>query len=207
MIKIEVEHRGNLTKSKFEELRNIFEKEAEFFGKKDRFSIIYSQAKNDQAKDLHISPIDLKLRITNREPELVLKYGKWSGNDARKEFSFPVEIEKVEEMVEFLKILGHYHGVLQATTTHFYNYRGVDFSLVDVPDWGYYFEAEIVTNKNEVNRANKKINNACDQLSLEILDHEGFCKLLMSLNKRPGYRFNFKKDDFLELKKRFKKYF
>lgn len=32
--------------------------------------------------------IDLKIRIINKEGELVLKHGKWRGSDARREFLF-----------------------------------------------------------------------------------------------------------------------
>ncbi len=206
MIKIEVEHRGILTKERFNELSSFFTQNADFLGEKERFSIIYSQATNDD-KDLYESPIDLKLRTTNKEAELVLKHGKWSGNDARREFSFPVEMKKFEEMVDFLKILGHYHGVLQATTTRFYNYQGVEFSLVDVPQWGYYFEAEIVVEEKDTREAEEKIRKICNTLRLNVLDHDGFCDLLKSLNRRPGFRFNFKKESFLDVKKRFERYF
>jgi adenylate cyclase class IV len=207
MPEIEVEHRGVLDEDKFQELKTFFEKEGESLGLNERFSVIYSQRENDQIKEVYEHPVDLKVRITNGEGELVLKYGKWSGNDARKEFLFPLEKEKFDEMIEFLKILGHYHGVLQATKTYLYRYKGIDFSLVDVPDWGYYFEAEVVTNPEDVQKANEKIEEECRKLGIEALNHEGFCKLLESLNNRPGYRFNLKKQKFSEIKKRFGKYF
>ncbi len=206
MTKIEVEHRGIITKEKFDQLKDFFNREGEFLDKKERFSIIYSQGEDAESNSLYHSVIDLKLRISNKEAELVLKHGEWSGNDARREFSFPVEKEKFEEMVEFLKILGHYHGVLQATTTYFFNYKEIDFSLVLVPDWGHYFEAEIVVD-DDVEEANRKIESVCRELDLNILDHEGFCDLLRSLNEREGFRFNFKKEDFSVIRKRFEKYF
>ncbi len=207
MTKVEVEHRGRLSKEKFHQLKTFFDKEADFLTLNERFSVIYSQQKDDKNKEVYEHLIDLKVRITNGQGELVLKYGKWSGNDARKEFLFPIEREKFEEMIEFLKILGHYHGVLQATKTHLYRYKKVEFSLVDVPDWGYYFEAEIVTSPEDIETANEKIRKECKELDLEVLDHEGFCKLLASLNNRPGHRFNFKEQDFKEIKNRFEKYF
>ncbi len=207
MTKVEVEHRGELSKEKFEELKSFFDKKGEFLGLNERFSVIYSQQEDDQSKEVYEHPVDLKVRVTNKKGELVLKYGKWSGSDARKEFLFPIEKDKFDEMIEFLKILGHYHGVLQATKTHLYHYKSVDFALVDVPDWGYYFEAEIVTEPTNTKKANEKIRKECSDLGIEALDHDGFCKLLGSLNDRPGFRFNFKKQDFLDIKERFKKYF
>ncbi len=207
MTKVEVEHRGNLNKEKFHELKTFFDKKADFLGLNERFSVIYSQREDNKNTELYEHPTDLRVRVTNGQGELVLKYGKWSGSDARKEFLFPIEKEKFDEMIEFLKILGHYHGVLQATTTHLYYYREIEFSLVDVPGWGYYFEAEIATNPEAIETANEKIKKECKELDLEVLDHEGFCELLKSLNDRPGHRFNLKEQDFSEIKKRFEKYF
>jgi len=207
MLKIEVEHRGLLTERKFKELSLFLKEKGDFLGKKERFSIIYSQNSEDQSNKLCESPIDLKLRVTNKKAELVLKYGKWSGNDARKEFIFPIEIKKFGEMIEFLEILGNYHGVFQATKTYFYRYKKIDFSLVEVPNWGYYFEAEIVTDKKSIKKANEKIKKECEKIKIEVLDHKGFCILLEDLNSRPGHRFNFKKEKFSEVKKRFIKYF
>ncbi len=207
MTKIEVEHRGALKKDEFKRLKVFFDKEADFLGIIDRFSVIYSQREDDQSKEVYEHPVDLKVRITNKKGELVLKHGRWSGNDARKEFLFPIEKEKIDEMIEFLKILGHYHGVLQATKTYLYRYKEVDFSLVEVPDWGYYFEAEVVTESKNIEKANERIRKECEDLDIETLDHEKFCRLLKSLNDRPGHRFNFKKQEFVEIKKRFSKYF
>ncbi len=207
MTKIEVEHRGKLTKKKYLELKSFLKEKGTFLCKNKRFSIIYSQREEKRTEELCDSPIDLKLRVTNKKEELVMKYGKWSGNDARKEFCFALEKGKFDEMVEFLKILGHFHGVLQATNTDIYHYKGLDFSLVDVPNWGYYFEAEAVVSSSEVEKANRKIGKVCEELGISVLDHQGFCELLKSLNDRPGYHFNFKKQEFSDIKKKFKKYF
>ncbi len=207
MPKVEVEHRGRLSESEFMRNKSFFDKEGSFLGKNDRFSIIYSQNKEEETENLSHSPIDLKLRITNKNEELVMKYGDWSANDARREFCFTLEKGKFEEMIDFLKILGHYHGVLQATKTHLYRYKEVDFYLVEVPGWGYYFEAEILTDPSYIKEANKKIREVCEELEMKILGHQDFCKLLKSLNERPGYRFNFKKQSFSEIKKRFAEFF
>jgi len=149
----------------------------------------------------------LKLRITNKKTELVLKYGRWSGKDARKEFLFPIESKKFGEMTEFLQILGYYYGVLQATKTYLYMYKGVELAAVKVPKWGYYFEAEIATEQDNVKPVNEKIMLVCHELSLDVLNDKDFCKLLEELNERPGFRFNFKKENFSEIKKRFVDYF
>ena len=207
MIKVEVEHRGRLTEKKFNELKKFLKKQGKFLGKKYRFSVIYSPSRGKEVFELNRSPIDLKVRITNKKTELVLKYGDWSGNDARKEFLFPIDSKKFEEIVEFLFILGFYFGVLQATRTYLYLYKGIEFALVKVPGWGYYFEAEIGTSQENIIKANEKIEKECKKLDISVLKDEAFCKLLKSLNDRPGFRFNLKKQRFSDIKKRFRNYF
>ena len=153
------------------------------------------------------SPLDLRVRVTNKKSELVLKYGKNSGNDARQEFSFPVDSEQFGEMTDFLKILGFYYGVLQATKTYVYEYKDIEFALVDVPGWGHYFEAEIMAESGSIKAADQKIMATLDELELKVLNEKEFYKLLDDLSNRPGFRFNFKKENFSDLKKRFADYF
>ena len=206
---IEVEHRGTLTEKKFKELNHFFKKYGKFLEKKDRFSVIYFVSRKEVGRVAEIKnvPVDLKIRITNKKTELVLKYGKWGGKDARKEFYFPIDSNKFNKMIEFLKILGFYHGVLNATKTYLYKYKGIEFALVEVPDWGYYFEAEIMTNQGGIKKANEKIISECKKIGLEIFNDNAFCELLDNMNNRKGYRFNFKKQKFSDIKKRFIKYF
>lgn len=206
MAKIEVEHRGLLNEKKFAELNKFLKKNGKFIQEKGRFSIVYSP-RGRETLGIHKTPVDLRLRITNKKAELVLKYGKFGGNDARKEFLFPIDAKKFEEATEFLQILGFYYGVLQATKTYLYLYKGIEFALVRAQDWGCYFEAEISTVQEGVERANKKIMSACKELGLEVLNYKGFCDLCQKMNERPGFRFNLKKEKFPDIKKRFADYF
>jgi adenylate cyclase class IV len=209
MAKIEVEYRGILTEEKFKKLNRVFKKEGKFLGKRDRFSIIYfvSKKRVKKVEELKNVPIDLRLRITNRKPELVLKWGKWGAKDIRKEFIFPINPNQFEEMIEFLNILGFYQGAFNATTTYVYKYKGIEFALVKVPDWGYYFEAEVIADKDKVKEANEKIKRELQKLGLQTIKNQEFYKLLNDLNNRKGYRFDFRRQKFSEIKKRFMEYF
>ncbi|MCX6723167.1 MAG: CYTH domain-containing protein [Candidatus Staskawiczbacteria bacterium] len=208
MAKIEVEHRGLLTEEKFKELNKYLKDNGKFLSKKDRFSLIYySHGKEADFKLQKDNPIDVRLRITNKKSELVLKHGAWGGKDARKEFSFPIDSKKFEDMIELLQVLGLYYGGLQATKTMVYLYKGVEFALVKVPGWGYYFEAEISVNPDLVDKANKKMDLVCHELKLEALDEKSFYNLCEELNQRSGFTFDLKKEKFSDIKKRFKDYF
>ena len=48
---IEVEHRGLLTKEKFQKIKDFLDKNAKFIEEKDRFSLIYFQEKIKKASE------------------------------------------------------------------------------------------------------------------------------------------------------------
>ena len=204
---IEVEHRGLIEKKDFPKLKVFFSKNAEFVEEKDRFSVIYLQTRAERIVETANDLIDLKVRITNKKSELVMKYGKWGGKDSRREFSFPIENNKFEEMIDFLKIMGQTHGVLMATKTFVYNYKDIEFVLVEVPNWGYYFEAEILTDEKTAKEADKKLESECKKLGLKLIENEKFYKMLDELNELPGMKFDFEKQNFSDIKKRFIDFF
>ncbi|MDO8647139.1 MAG: hypothetical protein Q7R70_01855 [Candidatus Diapherotrites archaeon] len=205
--KIEVEHRGLLSERRFNELNSFFRKNGKFLGEKDRFSIIYFQKRCSNILELKDNTIDLRLRITDKKAELCLKHGVWGSKDSRREISIPIDSKKFDEAVEFLRILGFVHGVLNATKTFSYKYNGIEFALVKVPKWGNYFEAEILTSKRKMKKADGKLDAGLKKLGLKIVDEKQYHKLLNDLNNRPGFRFDFEKESFSRVKKRFKEYF
>lgn len=206
-VRIEVEHRGLLSGSKFQELNSFFRKNGKFLGEKDRFSIIYLQKHCSNISELKDCKIDLKLRITNKKTELSLKHGAWGSKDSRKELSIPIDSKKFDEAVEFLRILGFSHGALNVTKTFSYKYNGIDFALVRVPKWGFYFEAEILTSKRKMKKADEKLEGELKKLGLKIVSEKQYHELLNDLNNRKGFRFDFEKENWKSVKKRFKEYF
>lgn len=156
MAKIEVEHRGLLTSKEYAKINQFFDKNGQFLDSKKRFSVIYVGSFGSVSKDRD-NKIDLKVRVTNKVAELVLKHGNWSARDARKEYSFEFDSKKFSDMIEFLKILGQHQIVVMATETQLYKYQGIEFAIVKIPDWGCYFEAEILTDKNYKKTADLKI--------------------------------------------------
>src|SRR3989344_4864114 len=170
---IEVEHRGKLTEEQFNNLKKFFKKEGKFIKEKDRFSVIYFPRGKERI-GVPKAPLDLRIRVTNKKGEIVLKYRKSSGADARKEFSFPIDTKQFEEATEFLFILGYYYGALQATKTYVYKYKGVEFAIVHAPAFGYYFEAEILTEKQLIGNTKKKIISVIKELGLTVLSEKAF---------------------------------
>ena len=206
MSKIEVEHRGLITKEEFNRFKHFFRKNGKYLGEKKRFSLIHNTSEKS-VREIKDNPVDIKLRLTNKKPELAVKYGKWSGKDARREFNFSLEPNMFDDMLELLKILGYHKFVLMANTKYDYFYHGIEFSLVKVPDWGFYFEAEILTKESFKEQADRKLDHEIVELGLKVLDEDEFYDLLDELNNRRGFRIDLYKVSLKEIKKRFSDYF
>ncbi|MFA5927208.1 MAG: CYTH domain-containing protein [Patescibacteria group bacterium] len=206
MIKVEVEHRGHLSQEKFDELTNLFRQKGAFLGTKKRFSLIYSTG-TEEARDLKDETIDLRLRITNKQPEIVMKYGKWGGKDARKEYEFKLENGKYDDFIGFLKILGYTKYALMANTKYDYRYKDIIFSLVKVPGWGYYFEAEIMADEDEIEKSDKQLEAEIESLGLKVASEEEYYDLLNSMNTLADRHIDLEQTDFATIKAKYIDYF
>jgi hypothetical protein len=205
---LEVEYIGNLNKDQFFELKDKFEKEGKFKIKKERISFMYF--KDEIPKDMSNyadDGIDLRMRITNKNPEIILKKGEFTGSHSRKEISLPLVMDELQNYIDFLLILNWNKGVIYAVETVSYEYKGIEFSLIDIEDYGYNFEAEILTTKEHEQEAKLKINLILNELKLKAFNKEELDKQCNILNNRKELRFNFSKQTIHEFKEKFPKYF
>jgi len=81
---IEIGIRGQLSKEKFEELIKLFEVEGKKITEKDRVLIDYSTFLEGGVENRRK---DIRLRVTNGIPEIIVKIGEWGGAEHRKELS------------------------------------------------------------------------------------------------------------------------
>ncbi|MDP1693953.1 MAG: CYTH domain-containing protein [Candidatus Woesearchaeota archaeon] len=203
----EVEVRGK-TPGKFATLLTKFHKIATFVGEKDRFSLIYfNHGLVKDVREIKDEKIDLRLRITNKQAELVLKYGAWGGSDSREEHSLPIPNEKFAETVLILQRLGWTNGVAFATKTYVFKYKNIEFALVQ-NKYINYFEAErMITNKENIDKERAIILAICRSLGLEPFSDEAFMDSLNIINNNPENQFDFRKQSFDEVRKQYKEFF
>ena len=205
---IEVEFIGAINKGKFLELRNLFEKSGKFKKNKERLSFMYFRDKIPKdLVEIKDEPVDLRFRVTNKKPEIVLKYGTFSGSHARKEISIDIKNEDIEKYIEFLSLLGWNIGVIYATRTFVCEYKEIEFSLIEIKDYGYNLEAEILTNKDKVEEAKKNIMAELNALTIKPFDERGLNKQCNTINNKKELQFDLSKQPFNELKNRFKEFF
>lgn len=178
---IEVEVRGLLSHEEYERVEAFFAEKGTFLEEKHRLLIDYStflpsEGIRDRKKDIRV-------RVTNGIPEIVVKLGSWGGSESRKELSFKGKEGSFNTLVEIFGHLGLTKGILAKRNTQVYMYKNIEFALVEVPGHSYYFEAEKMANSTEdLERIEAEIREVCRELGLDILEQEGFFAYIEKLN-------------------------
>ncbi len=187
---IEVEHSGPLSKEQAKKLMKFFDENGEKVTTKHRVLIDYSTFLGDGLKN---RKKDIRLRITNGNPEIIVKLGDWTSSNHRKELSVFTEEGSFDTLVQIYAALGYEKGMLCERTTEVYNYDGIEFAIVEVPGHSFHFEAEIMSDEDGVDAARKHIQEVCDKLDMEIFTDEGYIAYIEKLNKEANEVFDFKK--------------
>ncbi|HOF50506.1 MAG TPA: CYTH domain-containing protein [Candidatus Colwellbacteria bacterium] len=188
---IEIEIRGPLTKEKFDDLTTFFESQAKKTAVKDRILIDYSTFLEGGIKDREK---DIRLRVTNGDPEIIVKLGEWGGEEKRKELSVFTKNSDFDTLVEIFGELGLKKGMLCIRKIRVYEYNGIEFSLVEVPGHSYYYEAEkMIDPTDDQPKATREIQSVCKELGLDIFDQKQFFEYIDKLNKESNEIFDYDK--------------
>jgi len=198
---IEIEIRGPLSKEKFEELIKLFNEKGKKKSEKDRVLIDYSTFLEGGVEN---RKKDIRLRSTNKIPEIIVKIGEWGENEQRKELSIFGKPGEFDVMVEIFGELGYKKGMLCERKSKVYDYEGIEFALVEVPGHSYYYEAEKMADKDEnCEELIAEIKNVCKGLGLDVFDKDQFFKYVQDLNKEANEVFDYENYTIDYFKKRF----
>lgn len=185
---IEVEHSGPLTNKQAKNLITFFNKYGKKIETKHRVLIDYSTFLGDGLKH---RKKDIRLRITNGNPEIIIKLGDWTSSNHRKELSVFTETGSFDTLVQIYAALGYKKGMLCERTTEVYDYNDIEFAIVKAPNNSFHFEAEIMTDENGIKTAKKHIQEVCKELGLEIFTNESYIAYIEKLNKEANEIFDF----------------
>ena len=188
---VEVEIRGVLNKDQYIKARALLKKKTKFKERKQRVLIDYSTFLKGEG--IRNRQKDIRVRVTNGIPEIIIKLGSWGGSENRRELSFKGKKGEFEILVEIFGQLGFTKGTLAKRDTLVYEYKGVEFVLAKTPRGHYYFEAEKMSHsKSDFQKIENEIRKVCKELKLETVDKEGFFKFIAELNKTDNEIFEFK---------------
>ncbi len=198
---IEIEIRGPLSKEEYDNLIKLFENDGKKLSEKERVLIDYSTFLEGGVED---RKKDIRLRVTNGIPEIIVKVGEWGGDEKRKELSVLGKPGEFDVLVEIFGELGFGKGMLCERKSKVYEYKGIEFALVTVPNHSFYYEAERMVNKQEdTEKITEEIKNTCKDLNLSLFDKQQFFDYINQLNEESNEIFDYKNYTLNYFKNRF----
>lgn len=181
MAKFEIEHRGLLSEGQRNKLTKFLEEKGKLVKEYKRTQWIFGLS--------HAKTIDLRIKETNGQKEFSLKVGKLDSSN-RKEISIPFFESSIKEAMEFLKFLGHREGLKAIRNASIYQYRGIEWAIVEVPGHSWYFEAEkLVESKSEGKKALEEIEQVAGELGLEVFSPKELMAYLRELDSKSNTLF------------------
>ena len=177
---IEIEVRGALSPEEYAQTKAFFDANAKKKEEKDRVLIDYSTFLPGGIAD---RKKDIRLRVTNGVPEIIVKLGAWGENEQRKELSVMAPDAGFDTLTEIFAALGYEKGMLCVRKSHVYEYKGIEFALVEVPGHSYYYEAEKMAHAGEDGEALlQEILAVCIELGLSVFAKDDFFAYVARLN-------------------------
>lgn len=190
MKNIEVEVRGKIQGESVDSLILKIENVGKLKETKNRILIDYSTFLPGEG--IKERTRDIRLRVTNGIPEIIVKIGKWGGSENRKEISLPTNKGDFDKLVQIFGIIGLQKGVLCVRNSNVYTYKNLEIAVVEVPGHSYYFEIEKMISENDnAETAKEEIMMICKELELEPFTDDQFYKYIETLNKDVNEVFDF----------------
>ena len=187
---IEVELRGPLTREQFVALEDILKKDGQFKTVKKRILLDYSTYLPEEG--IASRNRDIRLRVTNNIPEIIVKLGKWGGEEHRQELSVATKPGEFDKLVRIFAALGFKRATLCIRKSQVYDYKGIEFALVEVPRHSFYFEAEKMAAPGaDEEKIKQEIRNVCLELGLNLFDDQRFFAYMDALNQEANEVFDF----------------
>jgi len=181
MANYEIELRGILTDAKKAKLEKLFSNHGKKIKEYERTHWVL--------KESWEKGLDLRVKKTNGLLEFSLKIGNPSKAN-RKEISLELPNNKFQEVKDFMSHLGYSKGIKAIRNAQIYEYKGVEWAIVEVPNYGYYFEAEkIAKNKKEHDKMENEIKKIAESLGLKVLSPKETMAYIAKLDREANKPF------------------
>src|SRR5258708_34086203 len=171
---VEVEITGPLTSG--ESIRIREEGAAWCFkGHFDRYMINFTTA------EMRSKQLDLRARVTNGSPELVVKHGEW-GSGKRIETIVQCERGQFESLVKAIVAIGFLQGIGCRRIIERFTDDEVEFSIIEVPRYTTFYEAELLAPVGEEDVAMDRLLEWARSRCLRVFTKEEFLKFIDDLD-------------------------
>lgn len=166
--------RGQLTKEGYERLKALLRKEGKHVESHSREMIrLYDYP--GFAEDSNLREVDIRLRDTDGDCEIMVKRKAAENNVARHELSLKLKDTDLHTAKEVVKALGYSKGLKMHRLKEVYSYAGIEWSLVHAPPLYFYFEAEQeAESADDIPRIEEGLRHAAGELSLDVFSPEEY---------------------------------
>ncbi|TSC86447.1 MAG: hypothetical protein G01um10148_433 [Parcubacteria group bacterium Gr01-1014_8] len=185
---IEIELRGRLTNTQALRLRALLRKHGKHLETHNRVQILLFDYPGYHANPTK-RKVDVRLRDTDGQCEIMVKKKVSTHNTAREEISLKLAGTNLSAVKQVVKILGFSRGLEMHRKKEVYIYKGVEWSIVNAGKGILFFEAEKrITDKTTLARTQTKILLQAQALHLKTFSpqeyHEFVQELARKVNKR-----------------------
>jgi len=166
---IEVEIRGRLTDSEYDALNSFLQKEGVYLGREEReMFLLYDYPGYNE--DPTTRDVDIRLRSTNGNCEIMVKHKAHGRNVGRKEVSLKLKDSNLDNAKAIVKALGFKKAIKMNRTKELFKYNGIEWSLVKLPKQLSYFEAEKESDAEDaLNEIQEELTTQAQKLNLKVL--------------------------------------
>lgn len=181
---IEVEIRGELTQKEFEQLNIFFEQKGKLLEVQDREMILLRDTPGYN-EDPTLREVDIRIRKTNGDTEIMVKEKKSDGNVSRLEHSFKLGNLEIEGAKKFVKFFGSQRGQWMHRKKKVYEYEDIYWSLVEAVPGIFYYEAEIETKEeNNLLKIENFLKEKANELALKVFTKEEYKEFIKMLGEK-----------------------
>jgi hypothetical protein len=181
---IEVEIRGELTKHEFEELNNFLSEKGKLLEVQDREMILLRDTPGYN-EDPTLRDVDMRIRRTNGNTEIMVKEKKSEGNVSRSEHSFKLGNLELEDAKRFVKFFGSQKGQWMHRKKKVYEYDSVFWSVVEAVPGIYYYEAEMETEEGtDLEKIENLLKEKAKKLALKIFTRDEYREFIKMLGAK-----------------------
>ncbi len=184
---LEVEIRGKLSEKEFRTLKRRLAKEGKHVESHTREMIrLYDYP--GFAEDTLKREVDIRLRDTDGDCEIMVKRKAAENNLARHELSLKLRDKNLENAKQIVKALGYSRGLWMHRKKDVYKLRGVEWSVVEAPKKYFYYEAEKMASDKDIRVAEKKLNDEASRMGLTVFSPEEYLKFIQELSQAVNKR-------------------
>jgi adenylate cyclase class IV len=181
---IEVEIRGELSKEKFDELNQKFASEGKILETQEREMILLRDTPR-YSDDPTLREVDIRIRKTNGDTEIMVKEMKSENNVARSEKQYKLGQISLEEAKEFVGFFGSHKGQWMHRKKKVYDFLGAHWSLTEAVPGIYYYELEHeVDEGTDLENTKQELEKIASSLDLPIFTTEEYKDFIKTLGEK-----------------------